>query len=71
VLGPADGPAGEWIVTTEKDAVRLGTDDAAHPALRVLRIEAQVVRGEDVLSRALDAALARYAPPPPARGQAL
>jgi tetraacyldisaccharide 4'-kinase len=64
VLG-ADGSAAgapEWIVTTEKDAVRLGIEDAAHPALRVLRIEAQVVRGEDVLSRALDAALARYAP---------
>jgi tetraacyldisaccharide 4'-kinase len=61
VLG-SSGEGGDWIVTTEKDAVRLGAEAAAHPALRVLRIEAQVVRGEDVLSRALDAALARFAP---------
>lgn len=61
VLG-SGGAASDWILTTEKDAVRLGADEAAHPAVRVLRIEAQVVRGEDVLSRALDAALARYAP---------
>ncbi len=61
VLG-AEGAASDWIVTTEKDAVRLGADDAAHPGLRVLRIEAQVVRGEDVLSRALDATLARFGP---------
>ncbi len=63
VLGPADGGADAvWVVTTEKDAVRLDPETAAHPRLRVLRIEAQVVRGEDVLSRALDAALARYGP---------
>jgi tetraacyldisaccharide 4'-kinase len=61
VLGPP-GATDDWIVTTEKDAVRLSGDDAAHGALRVLRIEAQVVRGEDVLQRALDAALARFAP---------
>ena len=63
-LGPdgRDGVDSEWIVTTEKDAVRLSPGAAGHPRLRVLRIEAQVVRGEDVLGRALDSALARYAP---------
>jgi tetraacyldisaccharide 4'-kinase len=65
VLGPADrdgGQGGDWVITTEKDAVRMGPEAAAHPRLRVLRIEAQVVRGEEVLARALDAALARYGP---------
>lgn len=62
VLGAAGDGAEEWIVTTEKDAVRLGTDAAEHPRLRVLRIEARVVGGEDVLARALDAALARFVP---------
>lgn len=65
VLGPADRNGsrdGEWVLTTEKDAVRLGMEAAGHPDLRVLRIEAQVVRGEEVLGRALDAALARFGP---------
>jgi tetraacyldisaccharide 4'-kinase len=61
LAGAADG-AGDWIVTTEKDAVRLGPDVADHPALRVLRIEARVVRGEEILARALDAALTRFVP---------
>jgi tetraacyldisaccharide 4'-kinase len=63
VLGPVDRDGAhdrEWVITTEKDAVRLGPEAAGHPHLRVLRIEAQVVRGEEVLARALDAALARY-----------
>ncbi|HVO18848.1 MAG TPA: tetraacyldisaccharide 4'-kinase [Anaeromyxobacter sp.] len=67
VLGPENGAARdrEWVLTTEKDAVRLDAEAAGHPRLRVLRIEAQVVRGEDVLARALDAALARYRAPGP------
>jgi tetraacyldisaccharide 4'-kinase len=64
-FGPADGVA-PWVVITEKDAVRLPPEAAAHPALRVLRIEAHVERGADVLERALDAALARH-PGPEAR----
>ncbi len=60
--GGADLGGVDWVVTTEKDAVRLGSEEAAHPRLRVLRIEAQVVRGEEVLGRALDAALARFGP---------
>jgi len=63
VLGDRNGAHdGEWVLTTEKDAVRLGMEAAGHPRLRVLRIEAQVVRGEEVLGRALDAALARFGP---------
>jgi tetraacyldisaccharide 4'-kinase len=65
VLGSAARSAeagAEWVVTTEKDAVRLGLEAAGHPRLRVLRIEAEVVRGEEVLGRALDAALARFGP---------
>ncbi len=65
VLGPAGRSRSQdedWVLTTEKDAVRLGAEAAAHPRLRVLRIEAEVVRGEEVLGRALDAALARFGP---------
>ena len=57
----AAGPD-EWIVTTEKDAIRLGAEAAGDPTVRVLRIEARVVQGEEVLARALDAALARHGP---------
>jgi len=65
LLGPADGAdaASEWVVTTEKDAVRIGPEAASHPRLRALRIEAEVVEGEEVLARALDAALARHPRP--------
>jgi tetraacyldisaccharide 4'-kinase len=62
LLGGGDAlPGGaDWVVTTEKDAVRLSPQAAADPRLRVVRIEAQIVAGEGVLGRALDAALARY-----------
>jgi len=63
LLGPPTGNGAlEWVVTTEKDAVRLGAEAAAHPRLRALRIEAEVVRGEEALAGALDAALARHGP---------
>lgn len=54
------------VVTTEKDAVRLPAGDAAHARLRVVRVEAEIVRGGEALDAALDAALARAA----ARGAA-
>ncbi|HSM93570.1 MAG TPA: tetraacyldisaccharide 4'-kinase [Anaeromyxobacteraceae bacterium] len=46
------------IVTTEKDALRLPADLAAHPSIAVLRIRAEIVRGGEGLDAALDAALA-------------
>lgn len=49
------------VVTTEKDAVRLEPAWAADPRLRVVRIEARILRGEAALASALDAAL-RAAP---------
>jgi tetraacyldisaccharide 4'-kinase len=54
----------ELVVTTEKDAVRLPADAAADPRLRVVRIEAEIVRGEELLEAALDAALASFAAGP-------
>jgi len=45
------------VVTTEKDAVRLDPGRAADPRLAVVRIDAEVVAGEDVLEAALDEAL--------------
>ncbi len=50
-------------VMTEKDAVRLAPARAADPRLCAVRIDAEIVRGEAVLSEALDAALARGAGP--------
>jgi tetraacyldisaccharide 4'-kinase len=55
--------AGARAVTTEKDAVRLAPARAADPRLCAVRIDAELVRGEDRLARALDAALARGASP--------
>jgi tetraacyldisaccharide 4'-kinase len=61
-LRAADG-ARARAVMTEKDAVRLEPARAADPRLCAVRIEAEVVRGEDLLAQALDAALARGALP--------
>ncbi len=47
----------DLVVTTEKDAVRLAPAAASDERLRVVRIEAEVVRGSEVLDAALDAAL--------------
>lgn len=73
ILAGAEG--GALVVTTEKDAVRLAPEDAAHARLRVVRIDAEIVRGGDALDAALDAALARAAArlgaaPSPAAGAA-
>jgi tetraacyldisaccharide 4'-kinase len=54
----ADAARCDLVVTTEKDAVRLSPDQAAGDRLRVLRIEAEIVRGGEALDAALDAALA-------------
>ncbi|HEX9052058.1 MAG TPA: tetraacyldisaccharide 4'-kinase [Anaeromyxobacter sp.] len=56
----ADAARCDAIVTTEKDAVRLGATRAADPRLRAVRIEAEVVRGGDVLDAAIDRALAQF-----------
>jgi tetraacyldisaccharide 4'-kinase len=48
---------GEWLVTTEKDAVRLPAGVAGDDRLRAVRIDAEVLRGEEVLGAALSAAL--------------
>jgi tetraacyldisaccharide 4'-kinase len=45
------------VVTTEKDAVRLPAAWAADPRLRVVRIEAEILAGEEGLERALAALL--------------
>ena len=55
-LADTRAAGGDWLVTTEKDAVRLPPAVAADPRLRVLRIEAEVLRGEDGLREALGSA---------------
>jgi len=50
----------DGVVTTEKDAVRLDPARAADPRLCAVRIEAEVVRGGEILDAALDRALARF-----------
>ena len=60
VADALDGAAragAEFIVTTEKDAVRLPEAMAGDPRLRVLRIEVELLRGGDVLAEALEIAL--------------
>jgi tetraacyldisaccharide 4'-kinase len=53
----------EWLVTTEKDAVRVPADLVADPRLRVVRIAAEVVRGGEVLDEALSAMLNSHPDP--------
>jgi tetraacyldisaccharide 4'-kinase len=50
---------GEVLVTTEKDAVRLPEAVSGDPRVRAVRIEAEVLRGEEVLAAAIGAALRR------------
>lgn len=49
----------EMLVTTEKDAVRLPEGVAGDPRIRALRIDAEVLRGGDVLEAALARALGK------------
>jgi tetraacyldisaccharide 4'-kinase len=56
-LRAAEAARCELVVTTEKDAVRLPAAAAADPRVRAVRIEAEVVRGGELLDAALDAAL--------------
>ena len=63
-------PSGaDWLLTTEKDAVRLPPSRAGHPRLRVLRVEAEIVAGGEGLDAALAEALSRHPPPAGASGQ--
>jgi tetraacyldisaccharide 4'-kinase len=60
VLRAADAGRCELVVTTEKDAVRLAPEFAADPRIRAVRIEAELVRGGEILDAALDRALGRW-----------
>jgi tetraacyldisaccharide 4'-kinase len=66
--------AGAVLATTEKDAMRLPLALAADPALRVVRVEAELLAGEASLASRLAAALAagdlRRAPAAPLGGPA-
>jgi tetraacyldisaccharide 4'-kinase len=57
-LAAARAAGAEVLVTTEKDAFRLPPPFPADDRIRVLRIEAEVLRGEEALGEALDRALA-------------
>jgi tetraacyldisaccharide 4'-kinase len=56
IAGAADAAQADWIVTTEKDAVRLrevaSSRLGGHPIL-VLGIDLEVVEGEETLGRLL------------------
>ncbi len=56
-LRRADAARCDLVVTTEKDAVRLPTAAAGDPRLRAVRIDAEIVRGAEVLDAALDSVL--------------
>jgi tetraacyldisaccharide 4'-kinase len=50
----------DFVVTTEKDAVRLPPALAADPRVRAVRIRAEIVQGEEELEAGIDAALAAW-----------
>lgn len=64
VLGAAAAAGCERIATTEKDAVRLDPALARDPRLCAVRIEADVVRGGQVLDALLDVTLRDVNPSP-------
>jgi len=53
----------DGVATTEKDAVRLSTRWAGEGMLRVVRIEAELVRGGELLDEAVDRALGDWKAP--------
>jgi tetraacyldisaccharide 4'-kinase len=59
-LAAARAAGCDFVATTEKDAIRLSTPWAGEAMLRVVRIESEIVRGEDVLDEAIDRALAPW-----------
>lgn len=56
-LAEAGRAGADFLVTTEKDAVRLPAGAAGDDRIRAVRIDARVLRGGDVLDAALAAAL--------------
>ena len=69
-LRAAEAAGCDAVATTEKDAVRLPTSVAAHSLWRVVRIEAEIVEGgevlDDLIARAIGAT--PLPSPPPASG---
>ncbi len=57
VLAAAARAGCDVVATTEKDAVRLPTLFASDPRVRVVRIGAELIAGEELLARLIDAAL--------------
>jgi tetraacyldisaccharide 4'-kinase len=60
-LAAARAAGCDHVVATEKDAVRLSTPWAGEAMLRVVRIEAEIVRGGEVLEEAIGKVLAGWA----------
>jgi tetraacyldisaccharide 4'-kinase len=60
VLAAADRARAAWVATTEKDAVRLPPEVARDPHLAVVRIDAEITAGADVLDGLVDEVLARW-----------
>ncbi|HET9595527.1 MAG TPA: tetraacyldisaccharide 4'-kinase, partial [Anaeromyxobacteraceae bacterium] len=63
-LAAADRAGAEVVATTEKDAVRLPPEAARDPRIAVVRIDAEITAGAEVLDALLDEVLARW----PGRG---
>lgn len=57
-FGAAEKGRADFVVMTEKDAVRLPPERARDPRLRVVRLGVQIVSGEEALDAALDETLA-------------
>ncbi len=55
LLRRAEGRGAEWVVTTEKDAVRQEIPKMIRPKLLFLRVEIEIYRGQEILERMLEA----------------